>query len=59
MKKTVYIVPATNIVKLQTKDGLLQAVSANLSTSFGSAHDGEDDVYADVKEDRGGWGDEW
>lgn len=59
MKKTVYIVPATNIVKLQTKDGLLQAVSANLSTSFSSAHDGEDGVYADVKEDRGGWGDEW
>ncbi len=59
MKKSEYISPAINVVKLQTRDGLLDAVSAGLTSTFGGASEGASDDYADVKEDRGGWGDEW
>ena len=53
MKKTVYIAPALNVVRLNTEN--IIAVSGPYLSD--TAADG--DLEMEVKEDRGGWGDEW
>ena len=60
MKKIQYITPAINVVQLQCRDGVLDAVSSGVTSTFGGAETGESGEYADVKDDRGGFfGDEW
>ena len=60
MKKTIYIAPQTVVYMLQGQE-LLNSISSLSSTNtdgLGISSDAyEDDVR--VKEDRGGWGDEW
>lgn len=53
MKKTLYIAPALNVVRLNTEN--IIAVSGPYVSD--TAADQEYDM--EVKEDRGGWGDEW
>ncbi|MBR0201383.1 MAG: hypothetical protein IJQ44_02865 [Bacteroidaceae bacterium] len=54
MKKTVYIAPALNVVRLNTEN--IIAVSGPNVFSDTAA---DDELDMEVKEDRGGWGDEW
>ena len=50
MKKTVYIAPAINVVKINAENGFaLNATSTAANQDYGM----------EVKEDRGEWGDEW
>lgn len=53
MKKTIYIAPALNVVRVNTENMI--ALSGP-QTSNSAA---DQDYGMEVKEDRGGWGDEW
>lgn len=54
MKKTVYIAPAINVVRVNTECMIAESGPDVISDT---AANQEFDM--EVKEDRGGWGDEW
>jgi len=53
VKKTVYIAPALNVVRLNTENIIAVSGPYALDTAA------DNDLEMEVKEDRGGWGDEW
>ena len=54
VKKTVYIAPALNVVRLNTENIIAVSGPDVISDTAANQED-----YMEVKEDRGGWGDEW
>lgn len=53
VKKTVYIAPAINVVRVNTECMIAESGPLVSGTAADESYDME------VKEDRGGWGDEW